>query len=106
MKKISYSLSGVMYLVSAFFIFKGYDRMTNYENPEGFFGDMVNAHVGGDAYNYIINGTHATSFFVLAALFVITGGTLLIFGKLSKDDKIKDAEVLANKHIDLDEKDQ
>ena len=39
----------------------------------------TNAYVGGDAYNYIINGNYVTAFFVLATLFVILGiGTIII----------------------------
>ena len=39
----------------------------NKGSQEDFYVDEpVNTWVGGDAYNYIINGTHATAFFVLA----------------------------------------
>lgn len=33
----------------------------------------INAYVGGDAYNYIINANYATAFFVLGIFFVIVG---------------------------------
>ncbi len=32
---------------------------------------LVNAHVGGDAYNYIINACQATAFWVLSGVFLI-----------------------------------
>ena len=45
--------------------YKGYDKITNYYNSDY---SMLNknAYVGGDAYNYIINGTYAAAYFVLA----------------------------------------
>lgn len=54
--------------LSFYFFYKVYDRMVNYDNPEypTSNDDLVNVHVGGDAYNYIINGTHATVFAVIA----------------------------------------
>lgn len=41
-----------------------------------------NAYVGGDAYNYIINSTQSTSFFVIAGICVVAAGLLLIAGYL------------------------
>jgi hypothetical protein len=46
----------------------------------------VNAYVGGDAYNYIINGTYATAFFVLSMGFTVTGTIFLIAGMSAKPD--------------------
>src|SRR5690606_10292976 len=61
------------YLTSAIFIYKGFHRMLVYEKWDSPFLENVYAYVGGDAYNYIINGTHATAFFVLATLFMLLG---------------------------------
>ena len=63
----------LFYLLSAVMLYKGYDKMTNYSNPEYSFMTTHNAYVGGDAYNYIINGNYATGFFVLSGSFLITG---------------------------------
>ena len=41
-----------------------------------------NAYVGGDAYNYIINGTYAAAYFVLAAGFLISGIVCMAAGFL------------------------
>lgn len=46
----------------------------------------VNAYVGGDAYNYIINGTYATAFFVLTAMFVLAAIGLVIIHYLSQKE--------------------
>lgn len=69
------------YLLSLWFIFKGFDKMYNYYNPsanEMLSNHAVNAYVGGDAYNYIINAGYATAYFVLALLFVVVGSTCFI----------------------------
>lgn len=94
----------IFFLAFAFMCYKGYDGMTNYENSSydyenyeilGDYEDNKNAYVGGDAYNYIINGTHATAFFVLAVGFLISG-ILCIIGSfivnslsLTNDDRYK-----------------
>lgn len=49
----------------------GIYKMFWYENPESSILRSVNAYVGGDAYNYIINGAYATAFFVLTAMFTL-----------------------------------
>ena len=45
----------------------------------------INYLVGGDAYNYIINGTHATVYMLAALIFVIIGCTLLLTHYLNKN---------------------
>lgn len=80
----------VFYLISGVMLYKGYDKMTNYYNSEYSTSRNVNAYVGGDAYNYIINGNYATGFFVLAAGFIIAGTICLSSGMITelivKDD--------------------
>lgn len=80
--KYLYYLATVFYLLAAAMLYKGIDKMVNYKNSEYTFGDHVNSYVGGDAYNYIINGTYSTSFFVLTAGFLIAGILLSGFGLL------------------------
>ncbi|MEH7452392.1 hypothetical protein [Gottfriedia acidiceleris] len=64
----------VLLVVSIVFFFKGHDKLTNYNNPDSDYGtgEAVNAEVGGDAYNYIINSERATGFFVLGGVFLIS----------------------------------
>ena len=73
----------IFYLLSAVMLYKGYDKMTNYSNPEYSFMTTHNAYVGGDAYNYIINGNYATGFFVLSGSFLITGTLFCGFYRFS-----------------------
>ena len=75
-------ISIIFFILSAIFMDKGYDKMTNYYSSE-YSSLNVNAYVGGDAYNYIINGTYATAFFVLSMGFLISG-LLTLHIELSK----------------------
>lgn len=43
-----------------------------------------NAYVGGDAYNYIINGTHATAFCVIGLVFAVMGTSCFIVNAINK----------------------
>lgn len=96
-----YFLAIIFFIVFIVFSYKGYDKMNNYRNTDY---SYENAYVGGDAYNYIINGTHATGYYVLAGTFLITAvislaGGLIISDKnnyyISKDnfDKSDDNEL-------------
>lgn len=83
-----WSVLSVFSLLSSFFtLYKGIDRLVNYENSD-YSWRTVNAYVGGDAYNYIINGTHATAFFVLTAMFVLAAIGLMMLHYLSRSDKL------------------
>lgn len=72
----------------------GFHKHLSYNNPNGDSysynddEDEVNAYVGGDAYNYIINGTYFTAYSVLGAgAFIIAtiAGVGAVF--LSVDEK-------------------
>jgi len=69
-----------MVICSFIFVEKGYDKLTNYNNPnaeeeylfEESDEEVINAYVGGDAYNYIINASQATGYFVLSGFFFVS----------------------------------
>lgn len=42
-----------------------------------------NAYVSGDAYNYIINGTHATVFCVIGLVFAVIGAGCFIVNAIN-----------------------
>lgn len=75
-------LSVIFYVISIIMAYKGYDKMTNYKNPDSSFLPSVNAYVGGDAYNYIINSNYATGFFVLSSGFLISGTLFIGFSRM------------------------
>lgn len=89
-KKISvWSVLSACSLGCSFFtLHKGIDKMTNYYNSENYPSLNVNAYVGGDAYNYIINGTYATAFFVLTAMFVLAAIGLMILHYISREKPV------------------
>ena len=60
-------LAAASFLGGCITLYKGIDKMTNYYYNSEYSSRLVNAYVGGDAYNYIINGTYAIAFFVLTA---------------------------------------
>ncbi len=78
-------LAGCSFGCSFITLYKGIDKMTNYYNSEKYPSLNVNAYVGGDAYNYIINGTYATAFFVLTAMFVLAAIGLMILHYVSRE---------------------
>lgn len=73
----------IFYLLSLLSIAKGLYHLLVYENGD-YSWNRVNAFVGGDAYNYIINSNHATAWFVLALVFAVIAGTSTISSKLDK----------------------
>ena len=77
-------LSCIAFIISAIVLGVGFDKMFSYNNGEYYPYEYHNAYVGGDAYNYIINGNYATGFFVLAAMFALMGIGFIILYYLSK----------------------
>ena len=67
----------------------GFYKMFVYENvdEDSYFSssENINAYVGGDAYNYIINGTYTTSYFVLALVFMVFACSMLILKSINQN---------------------
>lgn len=96
-------LSGCSLFCSILTLYQGIDKMTNYYNSENYPSLNVNAYVGGDAYNYIINGTYATAFFVLTAMFVQASIGLMILHYVSRNQAVPYVErVQANELNDIE----
>lgn len=72
------AVSIVSYVLGAWFIGSGFFKMWIYKASEYSWESSINAYVGGDAYNYIINAGYASAFFTLALLFVVFGSTFAI----------------------------
>lgn len=81
MKNIYAFFGGGFVAGAIYFFYKAYDRIVNYANPEypTSNDDLLNVHVGGDAYNYIINGTHATVFALIAIGFMLASLMCFLF---------------------------
>ena len=84
-------LATIFYLISAILTGMGFHKMFVYSNSE-YFSSNVNAYVGGDAYNYIINSNYATAFFILSLIFVILGSTMLIMSKINSKSSEQSTE--------------
>lgn len=59
-------LAFVFIIAGIVFTATSFDKYSNYYNSDTYFSRNTNAYVGGDAYNYIINGTYFTAFAVYA----------------------------------------
>ncbi len=76
----SYKIIAVIsYAFCALFVGIGFHKLFFYNNPESYIeGNPVNAYVGGDAYNFIINANYATAYFTLAIFFAVIGMTAIL----------------------------
>lgn len=77
-------LSIVSLVCGCFTLIKGIDKLVRYDAGEYYPYEPVNAYVGGDAYNFIINGTYATSYFVLTTMFVLAAIGLVMVHYLAQ----------------------
>lgn len=78
----SLKTTSVVCLIAALVVLgMGIYKVTVYENPDSIFSSSVNAYVGGDAYNYIINGTYFSGYMAL-------GGALLVCSTVAKGASI------------------
>lgn len=71
----------------------GFYKKNSYKNPDSEFSyskTSINAYVGGDAYNYIINGTYFTAYAVMGTgCFIISAitGTAALFLSIRPDEE-------------------
>lgn len=73
--KVKSSLIGITIafaIMAGVFFLKGYNVKNNYYNSENFSRLNKNAYVGGDAYNYIINGTYFTGYLVIGSACMVS----------------------------------
>lgn len=87
-------MSVFCYIMSSIFIISGFYKMWFYSSPStpipGVFGGGLNAYVGGDAYNYIINANYATAYFTIAIFFLLAGVSVNIIKLLNENNKGKE----------------
>lgn len=87
--KILLAVACVCLILGIVFCIIGFDKKNNYYNSESFYSLNVNAYVGGDAYNFIINGTYFAGYLALAGAMFICGCTCGVSGLLfaSKEEE-------------------
>jgi len=87
--KAPYTLFSVIGFIGAIVsISMGFYKLCIYENNDSdsyFSSSSKNVYVGGDAYNYIINGTYATSYFVLAVVCMVFACSMLILKSINQN---------------------
>lgn len=82
-------LSILSLFCGCFTLFKGIHKLCFYDSGDRYPYEPVNAYVGGDAYNFIINGTYATSYFVLTTMFVLAAIGLVLVHYVAKQKELK-----------------
>lgn len=70
-------LATLFYVGAVIFVGLGFYKMFVYQKGV-FADDSINAYVGGDAFNYIINAIYAGDYFILALLCVFIGAVIQI----------------------------
>ncbi len=88
-KNILIVLAMICFIISGIFFGKGHNVKNEYYNSENFTSLNKNAYVGGDAYNYIINGTYFTGYSVIASATLLSG-IILISNSIIITIKIKE----------------
>lgn len=84
-------LIGILAIIaSVFFFYQAYDKYVNYYQSSSGYRDK-NAYVGGDAYNYIINGNYFTGFSVLGVGSLLLG--MLCIGLAYISSKMEESKV-------------
>lgn len=90
-------------IIGGVFFVMAVDKKVNYNNPDEEYSiyeddeDATNVYVGGDAYNYIINGTYFTAysiigigFFIISTIFGVS--KILLESYVEKDEE-KEIEI-------------
>ncbi len=84
MKKFSWpKITIASYIISLFFIGLGFFKLCIYVSGDSY-ATPINAAVGGDAFNYIINSTSAVAYFVLALILVVFGSVVAIIRAITE----------------------
>lgn len=81
LKNVFLGVSAVFLFLSIYCMYEGVDKKENYYNSE-YSSHTVNAYVGGDAYNYIINAGYFAGYFALAGGSLASSTILFCAGML------------------------
>lgn len=73
-------LAVVFLILSIVYIRQGFDKKDNYYMSDTYYMLNENAYVGGDAYNYIINGTYFAGYCALGGAMLVCACVLAVTG--------------------------
>jgi len=100
LSKILLIIAAVFFIFGIIFCAQGFDKKNSYYYSESYYSANQNAYVGGDAYNYIINGTYFAGFCALGGSMFVCGTVCGIGAALiEKKDRGQDNSI--NTHNDL-----
>ena len=94
MNKFLSFVAFIVFCLGTVFFIIGADKKNNYKYSEYSRSSDHNAYVGGDAYNYIINGNYFTGYMVLGSSCYIFGilcviGQILLDGFYDLNNKVE-----------------
>lgn len=96
-------ISIVFIIVGLSFVLAGFEKKNNYNLDENYPDLNRNAYVGGDSYNYIINGTYFTGYLTLGACFILSGIIAFVTGDilpvLKENNKILTKNLTQNENV-------
>lgn len=78
-------------IIAGIFFYKGYNVKNVYHNSDTYYSSNQNAYVGGDAYNYIINGTYFAGYMAaggacaLSCVFLGVGATYISIKEMERE---------------------
>lgn len=79
------------FIVSGVFFYKAYEVKNKYYKSDDYSSLDKYVYVGGDAYNYIINGTYFTGYSIIASSLLLSG-MILVSNSIKITMKIKEYE--------------
>lgn len=85
-------LSFALFVAGVYFVKQGFDKKDNYSQAEYSWEENINVYVGGDAYNYIINGTYFAGYCALGGAMFICGSIAGVGGLIGAAMRNKDKE--------------
>ncbi len=111
MKGVFKGIATVFYLGATALIVKGLYQMFAYKNTTSAYEDNVNAYVGGDAYNYMINSGRAMVWVILALICAVIATGSLIIGAIDSrreqgENSLRELRTLRIKLEDIEKREK
>lgn len=90
-KNILIGVIVLCFIVSGVFFYKAYEVKNKYHHSDNYSSLDKYVYVGGDAYNYIINGTYFAGYSIIASSLLLSG-MILVGNSIKITMKIKEYE--------------
>lgn len=73
-------VAAICLIVGIISISEGFYKKDTYRNSDTYYSGNVNAYVGGDAYNYIINAEYFAGYMALGGSLLVTSAICAVAG--------------------------